>query len=97
MVEYLYDAIRALSGQDITITALIADEEGVAIEENCHIMLFSPEKEHIATFDGVYKADGEWDFTIPAETTKGLHGRYWYCICQHNHSLCFKQPIYLHN
>ena len=41
--------------------------------------------------------DGEmWEFIIPAATTLGRYGRYFYCICDENHSsLCFKEPIYL--
>ena len=97
MIEYLYNAIRALAGQDITITAIVANEQGEPITEGCHIMLFNPDRELLATIDGTYKQDGEWDFTIPADTTEGLYGRYWYCICQHDKSLCFKEPIYLHN
>lgn len=45
-------------------------------------------------FDGEYK-DELWYFTIPAEATKGLQGRYWYCLYRDGDTLCFKEPIYL--
>lgn len=96
MIEYLYNAIRATAGQDITISAEITNDEGGIITSGCHIMLFNPDKELIDTFDGEYNADDkEWNFTIAAKATEGLHGRYWYCICYHNSNLCFKEPIYL--
>lgn len=94
MIEYLYNAIRATAGNDITIAAELTNTSGEAIAEGCHLMLFDPEKKLIATIDGVCN-EAEWSFTIPAELTKGLNGRYWYCICHYNTNLCFKQPIYL--
>lgn len=96
MIEYLYNAIRATAGQDITISAAITDDDGNILTEGCHIMFFDPDKELIATFDGEFNEEiNEWSFTIPAETTEGLNGRYWYCICYFNANLCFKEPIYL--
>ena len=96
MIEYLYNAIRATAGQDITVVAEITNDTEIPITEGCHIMLFDPEKEMIGTFDGEYDIkDNEWSFTIPAETTKGLSGRYWYSIYHYDNSLCFKEPIYL--
>lgn len=94
MIEYLYDAIRATAGQDIKIYAELTDKDGNVYEEGCHLMLFNPEKELIVTVDGEI-VENEWIFTIPAEITEGLKGRFWYCICHHNINLCFKEPIYL--
>lgn len=94
MIEYLYDAIRATAGEDIPIAAIIKDETGEAITENCHLMLYD-DLMLLGTVDGLYVEDGEWGFVIPADLTDGRIGRYWYCICADNASLCFKQPIYL--
>lgn len=95
MIEYLYNAIRATAGSEIVVGAEITNDEGHYITEGCHFMLFDKDKELIATIDGTYLEEGNWEFTIPAETTEGLNGRYWYCMCYHNDHLCFKQPIYL--
>ena len=96
MIEYLYNCIRATSGQDIAIAAEITDTNGDVVTSMCHVMLYSPEEELIATHDGVYdEENSQWIFTIPAEATKGLQGRYWYCLCHHESNLCFKQPLYL--
>ena len=96
MVEYLYNAIRATAGQDITVAAEITNDDGIPLVEGCHIMLFNPEKEEIGTFNGTFdEEEMEWSFLIPAEATEGLGGRYWYCICYHSQNLCFKEPIYL--
>ena len=96
MIEYLFDAIRASSGQDIRIVAEITDDNGIVLTEGCSINLFSPEKEYIASFEGEYQAEtNDWLFTIPAEGTQGFKGRYYYCISYHGQSLCFRQPLYL--
>lgn len=92
-IEYLYDAIRATAGQDITISAVITDDNGEAITDACGLM-FHDDENMLAKVDG--ELDGaEWIFTIPAEVTKGLTGRYWYCICRNETNLCFKTPLYL--
>lgn len=94
MIEYLYDAIKATAGEKISITAEITDEAGVPVSQGCHIDLYD-DNGMIATVGGTY-VDGLWEFTIPAETTTNLTGRYWYCVCNENHiKLNFKQPIYL--
>lgn len=93
MIEYLYNAIRATAGEPITITAQI-DMGGMPVE-NCHINLYDNEKQLSSTAGT--NIDNIWTFTIPADVTTNLAGRYWYCICsgsEHN-KLCFKQPIYL--
>lgn len=96
MVEYLYNAIRATAGTNITISAEITNDAGTILTEGCHVMLFTPEKELMGAFDGEFnEEDNEWTFVIPKEETAGLNGRYWYCICYYNQNLCFKQPIYL--
>jgi hypothetical protein len=95
MVEYIYNAIRATAGEDITITARITYDNGDSITSDCHVMLFDNE-ELLTTVDGTFDATEEvWEFTIPAEATKHLSGRYWYRICSKLGSLCFKEPIYL--
>lgn len=94
MIEYLYNAIRATAGEDITISAIVKDEAGNDITSGCHLNLYNDE-ERMSSFDGVYIA-GCWEFTIPAAETANLSGRYWYCLCSQEHSkLNFKQPIYL--
>jgi hypothetical protein len=93
MIEYLYDAVKASKGQDITLAAEITDEDGAQIVEDCELHLFNPDKEMIATIEGVYESE-EWRFTIPKEATADLKGRCWYCIGHNGNSLCFKQPIY---
>lgn len=93
MIEYLYNAIRATSGDDITITAEIRDDDGECISNGCSLMLWDDEK-LLTSVDGML-IDELWSFTIPASTTTGLSGRYWYCISLHHNKLQFKQPIYL--
>lgn len=94
MIEYLHNAVRATAGEDICICAKITDDSGIAIENgHCHVMLYD-DLSLLATVDGAC-IDGAWEYVIPADVTKGLCGRYWYCICVENSSLCFKQPIYL--
>jgi hypothetical protein len=95
MIEYLHDAIRATAGNNIAVTAVITDDNDEAITENCFLMLHDKDRKTIITeIRGNYEND-EWTFIIPADKTKGLKGRYWYCIRHVNNSLCFKQPIYL--
>ena len=95
MVEYLYNCIRATAGSNVEISAIIQDANGADITEGCHIMLFNKDCALLDTIDGAYIAEiGTWQFTLPAEITKGKVGRYWYRICSHSDSLCFKQPIY---
>lgn len=96
MIEYLYNAIRATAGQEIIVCADITDEDGNLIKEDCHLTLFAPDREEkVSIIDGIYNStDNEWNFTIPAEVTKELRGRYWYSISHAGKSLCFKEPIY---
>lgn len=95
MIEYLYNAVRAATGQDICICADIFNDEGIVVSA-CQLNFFSPEKELIASFDGTFNDEtNEWSFIIPAETTQGLTGRYFYCISHNGQSLCFREPLYL--
>lgn len=95
MIEYLYDAIRAVAGQDITVSATITDDAGYFITEGCEFTIHSDDGE-LYTAQGIYIAEeGTWAFAIPAEVTKGLKGRYWYCIRHSGINICFKQPMYL--
>lgn len=95
MIEYLYNAIRAAAGNDLAITAEITDDNGVTIESGCKLVFHDKDRDTmLAEIAGNY-VDGEWMFIIPAELTKGLSGRYWYCIRCNESSLCFKEPIYL--
>ena len=95
MTEYLYDAIVAVSGEDITVNAVITDDMGQAIKTGCSMVLCSDNDELIEV-EGTYVLEDEaWEFTIPADTTTGLSGRYWYYMRHNESNLCFKQPIYL--
>ena len=95
MVEYLYNTIRAVAGQDITIYALITDDDEQVITTGCSLVLYNDEEE-LVSVDGIYLPENlQWQFTIPANATSGRDGRYWYSVQHNNESLCFKQPIYL--
>lgn len=95
MVEYLYNTIRAVAGQDITIYALITDDDEQVITTGCSLVLYNDEEE-LVSVDGIYLPESlQWEFTIPANATSGRDGRYWYSVQHNNASLCFKQPIYL--
>ena len=95
MVEYLYNTIMAVAGQDITIYALITDDDEQVITTGCSLVLYNDEEE-LTRVDGIYLPESlQWEFTIPANATSGRDGRYWYSVQHNNKSLCFKQPIYL--
>lgn len=94
MIEYLYDAIRASSGQPIEVSTKLKNEEGAPIETACELHLFNDE-EMIAAAPGTHLGDGVWKFIIAAEATEGRTGRHWYCIGNDGKSLCFKKPLYL--
>lgn len=95
MIEYLYDAIRAVAGQEIVISAVITDANGVPVDEVCGFMLHDDKGADIGMVHGEYLGEGMWQFTLPASLTLGLKGRHWYCIQHKGNNLCFKQPIYL--
>jgi hypothetical protein len=92
MVEYLYDAIRATAGTDITIAAEATDELGNVITDGCSFVLHLDDNKMVSTTGDYF--EGVWSFTIPADITKDLKGRYWYCVKHYDSQLCFKQPIY---
>lgn len=92
MIEYLYDAIRVSSGHTAYITAKVLADDGTPITEGCNLMIYS-EDSLLMEVEGLYTEE-VWLFEIPAEATKGYNGRYWYCICNEDTDLCFKQPIY---
>lgn len=94
MVEYLFNAIRATAGEDIAIVARITDENGEPITSGCSFMLNGANGAH-HIIDGVYTTNGVWEFSIPAELTLGLVGRYGYCFCNGDTTLCFEKPFYL--
>lgn len=92
MVEYLYDAIRASAGDEVSLGAVISDATG---EEDCLLYLYNDAKEEFFCSEGLFDVEnGYWGFTIPSSITQTLSGRYWYCICDRGTTLQFKQPIY---
>lgn len=97
MVEYLYDAIRAVAGQEIQIEAYITDENENFITEGCKFVLHDKDgTQLLLTKDGRYDTEYmNWVFELAPEETEGLSGRYMYCIQHNDSNLCFKQPIYL--
>lgn len=94
MIEYLYNAVRATAGEEINISAIITDNSGASVTENCGITFYGDEK--TTAISGIYYEDlKQWAFIIPADITEGLNGRYFYTIWQGGKDLCFKQPLYL--
>lgn len=93
MIEYLYNAIRATAGEQIIITAKITDEEGNNVTSNCFFRLY--DNDNLLTKIAGEYIGGIWQFTIPAEATANLNGRYWYCLCNGSNTFNFKQPMYL--
>ena len=94
MVELLYDAVKAISGEDINILAEITDSDNKDIETGCSLIFINKDFATIGEYEGTY-ANGAWTFTIPAEATKGLDGRYWYRIRFNGGALSFAAPIYM--
>ena len=94
MTEFLYNAIKAVAGEDINIGAQITDVDGNNITSECSIVFIDKDFSTIGEYDGVY-SDGAWTFTIPAEVTKGFEGRYWYRIKFKDESLSCAAPIYM--
>lgn len=92
-IEYIYDAVKATAGENITITAKIKEEDGTVITENCSLILYNDD-EILVYVVGEY-TDDVWNFTIPAQITEGLKGRFWYSVQNADVSLCFDKPIYL--
>ena len=94
MIEYLYDAIRAVAGQDFEVNAVITNPDGTLITEGCFFMLHDGDE--MIRVPGAFDAESsQWSFLIPASSTTGMKGRYEYCVMHDGTNLCFKQPIYL--
>lgn len=94
VVEYLYDCIKAISGEDISICAEITDADGADITSGCNLLFIDKDFVTIGEYKGTY-VNGVWNFTIPAEVTKDMNGRYWYRIRLNDDSLSFSAPIYI--
>lgn len=88
MVEYLYNAIRATAGDEITIVAKISNNDGTPINDNCTLVIYADCNTPIVV-NGVYK-EGIWSFTISASVTKDLKGRYYYCFYKRDEAIAFK-------
>ena len=93
MIEYIDNAIKATAGENLCLIAKVIDSLGNNLEA-CTFCLFNDE-EKLFMVEGVFSANGVWEFYIPAEATTNLKGRYWYAVCDETDtSLCFKNPIY---
>lgn len=94
MIEYIYDLIKATSGEDIEVAAKITDDSGACIASGCGLRLFDKDESFITRIDGVIDGD-MWSFKIPAALTKDMKGKYYYCMCRDGEeALNFKKPIY---
>lgn len=94
MVEYIYDVIRIMAGQDAEITAIIKDEYGDYIIDNCFFILHDKDGSVITKVAGVNE-NNIFHFILPSEVTLGMKGKYWYSISDKDGNLCFLKPIYL--
>ena len=94
MTEILYNAIKAVAGEDISIAAEITDAMNNPITSECSIVFIDKNFSTIGEYDGTYK-NGEWTFNIPAAVTTDLKGRYWYSIKFDGGALSFAAPIYM--
>ena len=96
MIETDGMMIRAVAGQPIGISMQIVDETGENIKDRVSLMLHDKDGKGIYRAIGLYLEEFElWQFEIPADVTKGLDGKHWYCIQYDGNNLCFKHPIYL--
>jgi hypothetical protein len=97
MIEYLWNAIRAIAGDTITIEAYITDTNEEIITEGCTFALHDKDgTKMLLAKNGTYLPEfSVWQFTLEPEETKDLKGKYFYCIKHNDSPLCFKQPIYL--
>lgn len=94
MTEILYNAIKTVAGEDINILAEITDADGADITSGCNLLFIDKDFVTIGEYKGTY-VNGVWNFTIPAEVTKDINGRYWYRIKLKDESLSFSAPIYI--
>lgn len=96
MIEYLYDAIRIVAGQDTPVYAVFANDDGSFVSEGCKFVIHRPDGEMIVAVDGTFNPEtGQWTFDVPGEATEGLSGRYEYCFQHDGSNLCFRKPFYL--
>ena len=95
MIEYIYDVIRASSGQPITIAATLTKEDDTPITTPCYLSIYDENEERIVAIEGTHKGEGAWQFDVSAELTEGHKGKHWYCIGNDGASLCFRKPLYL--
>lgn len=92
MIEVYYDVIKAVAGQQIDVTVDIEGE----VEGGCQMVIHNAANDIVAATEGSYIEEVDmWHFTFPADATKGLEGRFWYCVQNDGQNLCFKQPMYL--
>lgn len=96
MVEYLYNAVMATSGDEVVINAYITNENEELITENCNLVIYDgTTNEVIVIVNGLYDTEASvWDFVVSQEITTGLYGRFMYNIEYEGDALSFKQPIY---
>lgn len=95
MIEYLYDAVRASDGEDMTITATIRDNNGTAITDGCALRIFDEGGALIEEVGGTYYTDAkrwEFEFTFP---THKARARYFYTIVHNGEEINFKARIYV--
>lgn len=60
MVEYLYDIIKASSGEDICICAQITDDDGADITQGCSLYLHNDNTDTITNY---VEVDAEGNIT----------------------------------
>lgn len=93
MIEYLYNVIRATSGDTVTIAAKVTTEAGAIVTDTCSLCIYDNDKKILETNGELI--NNVWNFTLDGEATAALAGRYWYKVCDcHHNSLNFMQPIY---
>lgn len=95
MIDYIFDAIRATAGEDIEVNAFITDEEDNLVSAGCCFVLFGKDGDKFFECQGTCGGDNLWCFTIPAEETKGLKGRYWYSVYEDGKAISFFKPFWL--
>ena len=95
MIEYLYDAVRASDGEDVTITAAIRENDGTTITDGCALRIFDEDGALIEEVGGTYYTDvGRWAFKFTFPTHKA-RARYFYTIAHNGEDMNFKARIYL--
>ena len=95
MIEYLYDAVRASDGADMTITVTIRDNDGTTITDGCALRIFDEDGALIEAVDGPYYTDvATWAFKFTLPTHKA-RARYFYTIAHNGEDMNFKARIYV--